>query len=158
MEVGLGPGDIVLDGDPAHPRKGAQQPPLFGLCLLWPNCWMDQDATWYGGRRRPRRHCLMENLLPTERGTIAPPTFWPTLLWHGRPSQQLLSSCFSYVMLCDHIILYHVVYHTASHRVIFSYRIIYYIIIYHHINDIIQYVMCDTTCWDIQPACDKRTI
>ena len=27
MEVGLGPGDIVLDGDPASPQKGAQQPP-----------------------------------------------------------------------------------------------------------------------------------
>jgi len=25
-EVGLGPGDIVLDGDPAPPKKGAQQP------------------------------------------------------------------------------------------------------------------------------------
>jgi len=22
---------------------------------LWPNGWMDQDATWYGGRPRPRR-------------------------------------------------------------------------------------------------------
>jgi len=32
-EVGLGPGDIVLDGDPALPRKGAQYPPIFGpLC------------------------------------------------------------------------------------------------------------------------------
>jgi len=30
--------------------------------------------------------------LLTERGT-ATPTFWPTLPWHGRPSQQLLSSC-----------------------------------------------------------------
>jgi len=29
-EVGLGPGDIVLDGDPALPRQGAQQPlPTF---------------------------------------------------------------------------------------------------------------------------------
>ena len=38
MEVGLGPGDIVLDGDPATQQwKGAQQPPLFGPCLLWPN-------------------------------------------------------------------------------------------------------------------------
>jgi len=38
MEVGLGPGDTALDGDPAPPRKGAQQPPpLFGPCLLWPN-------------------------------------------------------------------------------------------------------------------------
>ena len=24
MEVGLGPGDIVLDGDPAPPKKGTQ--------------------------------------------------------------------------------------------------------------------------------------
>ena len=30
-EVGLGPGDIVLDGDPAPPRKGTQQPATF-----WP--------------------------------------------------------------------------------------------------------------------------
>jgi len=44
-ELGLGPGDMVLDG---NPRKGAQHP-LFGPCLLWPN---------------------------------------------GRPSQQLLSSCY----------------------------------------------------------------
>jgi len=22
---------------------------------LWPNGWMDQDATWYWGRPRPRR-------------------------------------------------------------------------------------------------------
>ena len=31
MEVGLGPGDIVLDGDPPTPKMGAQQPPLFGV-------------------------------------------------------------------------------------------------------------------------------
>jgi len=43
MEVGLGPGHIVLDGDQAAP-KGAQ-PPIFGPCLLWPNGWMDQDDT-----------------------------------------------------------------------------------------------------------------
>ena len=34
-EVDLGPGHIVLDRVPA-PVKGAQQPPLFGQCLLWP--------------------------------------------------------------------------------------------------------------------------
>ena len=48
-EVGLGQGDIVLDGDPAPPprKTGAQQPlPLLGPCLLWPNGWMDHDATW----------------------------------------------------------------------------------------------------------------
>ena len=43
-KTGLGPGDIVLDGDPAS-QKGAQQSPLFGLCLLRPKGWMDQDAT-----------------------------------------------------------------------------------------------------------------
>jgi len=35
-EVGLGPGDIVLDADPGPPPcKGAQQPPIFSP-LLWP--------------------------------------------------------------------------------------------------------------------------
>ena len=29
MEVDLDPGHIVLDGDPASPAKGAQQPPSF---------------------------------------------------------------------------------------------------------------------------------
>jgi len=33
MEVGLGPGDFVFDGDPA-PLKRAQPPhPIFGPCL-----------------------------------------------------------------------------------------------------------------------------
>jgi len=36
-EVGFGPGDIVLDGDPVSPKRGAQQPPLFGRCSLRPN-------------------------------------------------------------------------------------------------------------------------
>jgi len=35
-EVDLDPGHIVLDGDPAPPRKGHSNPPLFGPCLLWP--------------------------------------------------------------------------------------------------------------------------
>ena len=51
-EVNLGPGDVVLDGVAAPlPLKGAQ-PPVFGPCLLWPNGWMDEDATWYGNRPR----------------------------------------------------------------------------------------------------------
>jgi len=35
-EVDLGPGDIVLDGDPAPSPKGAQ-PPIFSPCPLWLN-------------------------------------------------------------------------------------------------------------------------
>ena len=38
-------------------QKGAG-PPMFGPFLLWPNAWMRQDATWYGGRPRPRRVCV----------------------------------------------------------------------------------------------------
>jgi len=57
VEVGLGPGDFVLDGVLALPQNGAQ-PPIFGPCLLWPNGWVDQDATCYGGRPRFRRHCV----------------------------------------------------------------------------------------------------
>jgi len=54
MEVGLGPGHIVLDGDQAPPpQKRRQRPPIFGPFLLWPNSWMHQDATWYGGRPQP---------------------------------------------------------------------------------------------------------
>jgi len=40
MQVGLGPGHVVLDGDPAPlPQKGTA--PIFGQYLLWPNGWMD---------------------------------------------------------------------------------------------------------------------
>jgi len=38
----------IVDGDPA-PLKTGTAPPLFGSCLLWPNGWTVQDATWYGG-------------------------------------------------------------------------------------------------------------
>jgi len=55
-EVELGPGDIVLDGDPAPPKKGGTERQIFGQCPLWPNGWLDQDATWYGSRPRHRRH------------------------------------------------------------------------------------------------------
>ena len=40
-------------------------PPLFGPRLLWPNGWMDQDATWYGGRPRPRPHCVRWGVGPS---------------------------------------------------------------------------------------------
>jgi len=36
-EVGLGAGDIVLDGEPSYLKKGHSPRPLFGPYLLWPN-------------------------------------------------------------------------------------------------------------------------
>jgi len=58
--VGLGPGHIVLDGNPAPlPKRGkGTASPIFGSYQLSQNCWMDQDATWYGGRHLPKRHCV----------------------------------------------------------------------------------------------------
>jgi len=69
-EVGLGPGYIVLDGDPAPP-KGAQ-PTIFGPCLLWPNGWMDQDAILYGCRPWPMWHCVRCGPGPPRKGAQQP--------------------------------------------------------------------------------------
>jgi len=130
-EVDLGPGDIVLDGEPglspspssknmgeppnfgslygskqrhgsrchlvrgkprssqhcvtwgpSSPLKGAEQSTIFGPCLLWPNGWMDQDATWSGGRPWTWPHCVRWAL--PQRGTAALHTaliFDHCLLW-----------------------------------------------------------------------------
>jgi len=74
-EVGIGPGDIVLDGYPAPPKRGTAAPQFST------HVYCDQTAG-----------CMMRIPLGTEVGTAQhPPTFRLTLLWHGRPSQQLLS-------------------------------------------------------------------
>jgi len=98
MQVGLGPGHIVLDGDPAPlPQRGTVPPifgpyplrpngcidqdsPIFGPCLLWPNGWMDQDGTWHGGRPQPRGLCVRCEPSPfvfPERGQSPLPNFRP---------------------------------------------------------------------------------
>jgi len=65
----------VLDGDPAPPplKEGGALSPIFGPCPLWPNGWMDQDATQYGGRPQPRRVCVRwEPSPPSQKGSGAP--------------------------------------------------------------------------------------
>jgi len=79
MEVGLSPGDFVLDEDqPPLPKKGGD-PKILDPCLLCPNGCMDQDATWYGGRPRPRRHCVRwgPNCRSPKRGRSLLPNFRP---------------------------------------------------------------------------------
>jgi len=71
----------------SSPRKAAQQPPLSkftgagfacvrvirGPCLWCQNGWIDQDAIWYGGRHRPRRHCVRWGpSSPPQKGTQQP--------------------------------------------------------------------------------------
>ena len=53
MKVGLGPGHIALDGDPAPLQE--QSHAICGPISLWPNGWMHHGATWYGGKPQPRR-------------------------------------------------------------------------------------------------------
>ena len=114
IELGLGPGHTVLDGDPASPPQKGGAAHQFSAHVLWPNGWMDQDATWYGvalgpghivldgdpAPLLPQKGAQQQPLLgpppPTEMGTTAAPTFGGCLLWPKyRPSQQLLSSCYT---------------------------------------------------------------
>jgi len=76
MEVGLGPGGFVFDGDTAPRKNGTDPQPIFGACLLWPNGWMDQDATWYGGKPRPRRRCVRYGRSSPTLKRGAAPSFW----------------------------------------------------------------------------------
>ena len=81
MSVGLGLGHSVLAGDPAHPpQKGAELPPIFGPFLLWSKGWMHQNATWYGGRPRPRPHCASWGPRSPQEGGTAP-IFGTSILW-----------------------------------------------------------------------------
>jgi len=80
MKVGLGPGDFVLDGDPAPPSpKGGRGPNIFGPCLLQPNGWVDEAGTWHGGRPQPRRLCVRwgPSPLPPKWGQSPLPNFRP---------------------------------------------------------------------------------
>jgi len=66
------------------------QPPVFGSCLVWPNDWMDEDATWYWSRPRPRPYCVRRGPSCPAKGAQQPPLFGHVYCGHGRPSQLLL--------------------------------------------------------------------
>jgi len=76
-KVNLGPGDVVLDGLAAPLKSGTA--PSFRFTSIVANGWMDEDATWYVSRPRPR---FVLDGVPAlrERGTAAPPLFGSCLL------------------------------------------------------------------------------
>jgi len=79
-EVGLGPGEIVLDGDPpSSPLKGAH--PLFSTTFIVPNGWMNQDAAAYGGSPQPRPIALDGDPAAPTKNRAQPPIIGPYLLW-----------------------------------------------------------------------------
>jgi len=56
---------------------------VCNIGVLWPNGWMDQDATWYEDRPRPRPHCFRWGpSSPRKTAQHSRPTlFSPWLLW-----------------------------------------------------------------------------
>jgi len=59
---------------------------------LWPNGWMDQDATCERGRPRSRPHCVRWGPIPPLQPL---PTFGPCLLWLNGHH---LSNCWALVL------------------------------------------------------------
>jgi len=89
-EVGLGPGHIVLDGDPAPPKGNSPQFSAHvhsGQMAGWIKMLLDTEVGLGPGdcvRWGPNS--------PQNKGHS--PNFGPCLLWpNGRPSQLLLSTC-----------------------------------------------------------------
>jgi len=73
----------VRSGPSSLPKNGGTAS-IFGPCLLWPNGWMHQDATWYGGSLGAGRIVLDGNpaALPPKRGhSSLPRILGPCLLW-----------------------------------------------------------------------------
>jgi len=89
----------LLDGDPApNPQRGT--PPIFGPCLLWPNGWMDEDATWYGSWPRPRPRCVIwgcSSPAPRKRHISPPPLSGPCLLWPRSPVSAIAELLYPYL-------------------------------------------------------------
>jgi len=87
MEVGLGPGDLVFDGDPASPGKKAHPPShtIFDPRLLSPNDWMDEDATWYRSRPRPGHIVFRRGPRCPRKGHSSTSLFGPCLLLPRSP-------------------------------------------------------------------------
>jgi len=52
--------------------NGRDRCPVCNVAVLWPNGWMDQDATWYGGRHRPGDIVLDGDPAPHGKGHSSP--------------------------------------------------------------------------------------
>jgi len=87
MEVGLGPGDIVFDGDPSTPRTEGSPTTTQFLAHVY----YGQTAGWMKTPRGtevdllPGHIVLDEVPALRETGTAAPHLFGPCLLWPRSP-------------------------------------------------------------------------
>jgi len=79
-EVGIAPGHIVLDGDPAPLHKRGRAPNFRPTSIVANGC-MDQDATWCRGRLRLTRHCGRWGPSSASPKGAEPPIFGQCPLW-----------------------------------------------------------------------------
>ena len=98
IEVGLSPGDFVLDGTQSDsPKKGRSPLPNFrpistvATRLDASRCHL---ATRYGGRPPPRQLCSMGTQHPQKMAHPPHPILAHVYCGYGRPSQLLASSCY----------------------------------------------------------------
>jgi len=85
MEVGLGPGDFVLDGEPAAPlpKKGTEPSPNFRPMVVVAKRLGGSSSrwTWHGDGPRPRPYCARSGpSSPPQKGDRGS-VFGPCLLW-----------------------------------------------------------------------------
>jgi len=101
MEVGVGPGDCSMGIQLPLPQKRHSPHPIFGPCLLWPNVWMDEDATCYGSRPQLRLHCFRRGpSSPVKRAQQPLPLFGPSLLWPWSPDSAT-AELFLFILCCS---------------------------------------------------------
>jgi len=68
-------------GTQPPPPNRRHSSPHFSAHVLWPNGWMDQGATWYGVRPRPRLRCVNGDPAPTKGHSSRRPIFGRCLFW-----------------------------------------------------------------------------
>jgi len=77
MELGLGSGDFVLDGDPAPPpQKSGRSPTNFRPMFIVVKRLDGSRCTWHGDRPQPRQFVLYgDPALLSQKGAEPPPQF-----------------------------------------------------------------------------------
>jgi len=80
--------------------------------MLWDRClfvlstsvtlvyWMDQDSTWYGGRPRPRRHCVRWGSISPRNYTAGP--HFSAYVYCGQTVVHL-SNCWALVLTLENL-------------------------------------------------------
>jgi len=102
-------GDCFTNGSPYAMGPLSSVCPVYDVGVLWPNGWMDQDATWYGGKPRPRPYCVRWGPASHGKGHSSP-HFWPMSIVAKRSpisvtAEVLFSANIENVSICITVVL-----------------------------------------------------